>query len=194
MNQILLADQNARILACAPTNSLADEIASGLSRLNTGELFRLNSYARPFAKLLPSLRGYSLYNDNDVFAIPTLEKLMSYRVVVSTLISAGVPHALGVPRGHFTHIFIDEAAEGSEPMTMVSIKTLAGDSTNVFLAGDMKQLRPVIHSPIARVLGLKVSYMERLMQLPIYNYKMGSEPSQGSRPLKYVFSSLHSAT
>ena len=53
----------------------------------------------------------------------------------------------------------------------VSIKTLADDSTNVILAGDIKQLGPNARSPIARALGLQKSYIDRLMGREIYNLK-----------------------
>ncbi len=127
-----------------------------------------------------SLRDYSLYNDNDVFAIPPLERLLNFRVIVTTCISAGIPHGIGVRRGHFTHIFIDEAGQATEPMSMVPIKTIADDFTNVVLAGDMKQLNPIVYSPLARDLGLKRSYMERLMNLPLYDETTGKGLTYGS--------------
>ena len=126
IRQILKLDPEAKILACAPSNSAADLIAKRLvKQLSPSELFRLNSYARPFKQFMensPTLEPYSLYNDNKVFAIPPLEDLQFYRVIVSTCISAGIPHALGFPRGHFSHIFIDEAGQASEPQAMVVIK------------------------------------------------------------------------
>lgn len=177
IRQILKQNPEARILACAPSNSAADLIAKRLvSQLSPLELFRLNSYARPFKSFMEqssTLEPYSLYNDNKVFAIPPLEDLQSYRVVVSTCISAGIPHALGFKRGHFTHMFIDEAGQATEPMAMVVIKTLADEFTNVVLAGDNRQLNPIVRSPIGRDLGLKRSYLERLMNMPMYDETTG---------------------
>ncbi|EKM56518.1 uncharacterized protein PHACADRAFT_160043 [Phanerochaete carnosa HHB-10118-sp] len=176
IRQILTADPDARILACAPSNAAADLIAVRLAYnpLNPNELFRLNSYSRSYKSLAegtPVLTDFSLYNDNHVFAIPSLEKFLTYRVIVSTCISAGTPHGIGVKRGHFTHIFLDEAGQASEPMSMIPIKTLADDETNVVPAGDIRQLNPIVHSPIARDLGLKQSYLQRLMNMPIYDEK-----------------------
>jgi helicase MOV-10 len=146
------------------------------SNLNPSELFRLNSYSRPYKSLAegtPSLLDYSLYNDNLIFAIPELAILESYRVVVSTCVSAGIPHGLGFKRGHFTHIFIDEAGQATEPMAMIPILPMVGDSTNVTLAGDPLQLQPIVRSPLARDLGLKRSYLERLKDLPVYDEDTG---------------------
>ncbi|KIP01837.1 hypothetical protein PHLGIDRAFT_112706 [Phlebiopsis gigantea 11061_1 CR5-6] len=177
IRQILKDNPDAKILACAPSNSAADLIAKRLtSQLSPRELFRLNSFARPYKTFMQqsaALEPYTLYNDNDVFAIPPLKTLRSYRVVVATCISAGIPHALGFERGHFSHIFLDEAGQATEPMSMVVIKTLADECTNVVLAGDHRQLNPIVRSPLARDLGLKLSYLERLMNMPIYDEHTG---------------------
>lgn len=116
---------------------------------------------------------YSLFNDNGVFAIPPLDILLSYRVVVCTLVSAGILHGIGVRRGHFSHIFVDEAGQATEPMSMIPIKTLANDLANVVLAGDPQQLEAPARSPLARAMGLKLSYLERLMELPLYDEDTG---------------------
>lgn len=51
---------------------------------------------------------------------------------------------------------------------MIPIKMNAGPKTNIILAGDPKQLGPIIRSPVALKLGTGVSYLDRLMSLPIY--------------------------
>lgn len=48
---------------------------------------------------------------NGTFAMPSLEQLMQYRIIVTTLHTARVLSLLGMQKGHFTHIFIDEAAQ-----------------------------------------------------------------------------------
>ena len=81
---------------------------------------------------------------------------------------------MGVPRGHFTHIFIDEAGQTLEPEAMISIRTLASSETNVILAGDPKQLGPIVHSGVADALGLGVSYLDRLMDREVYRLDTGT--------------------
>ena len=56
---------------------------------------------------------------------------------------------------------------------MIAIKTLADSLTNVVLAGDHCQLNPIVRSPLAREQGLKLSYLERLMNMPIYDEREG---------------------
>lgn len=119
-----------------------------------------------------AVKDVSLANANGVFAVPELKALRSYRVVVCTCISAGALYGLGIEQGWFTHIFIDEAGQCTEPEIMVAIKTLAGANTNIVLAGDMQQLGPGVRSPLARELGLKMSYLQRLTTMPIYDLKM----------------------
>ncbi|KAK0442815.1 P-loop containing nucleoside triphosphate hydrolase protein [Desarmillaria tabescens] len=61
--------------------------------------------------------------------------------VVCTCVSAGALASLGVKPGHFGWIFIDEAGQATEPDTMIPIKELADDYTNVILAGDPETAR-----------------------------------------------------
>lgn len=74
-----------------------------------------------------------------------------------------------MPRGHFSHIFVDEAGQATEPEVMIGIKTMADNNTNVILSGDSKQLGPIIRSAVARELGLEKSYLERLMTRQPYD-------------------------
>jgi len=93
---------------------------------------------------------------------------MEYKVLVSTCVSASIFPGIGMPQGHFTHIFIDEAAQATEPEAMISIRLMADKKTNIVLSGDPKQLGPVIQSSIAAEFGLGVSYLERLIARPVY--------------------------
>ncbi|KAF7378134.1 RNA helicase [Mycena sanguinolenta] len=143
IHQLLLRDSEACILACAPSNSAADLIAWKLMSLGTAQLFRLNSLSRKHEDLPKDLRKFSAFNDNLTFVFPTVEDLRKYRVVVSTCLSGGVPASLGLKRGHFSHIFCDEAGQATEPEVMLPIKSIADSSTNIVLAGDNKQLGPI---------------------------------------------------
>ncbi|KAG9000495.1 hypothetical protein FRB93_012700 [Tulasnella sp. JGI-2019a] len=177
MRQILDSSPSARILACAPSNSAADILADRLrlsGALSRTELFRMNAPSRPKDSLPMALRDFSLMNNEDTFSIPPMATLMRYRVVVSTCLSASVPYGIGFPRGHFTHVFIDEAGQAMEPEAMIPIKTAAGPNTSVILSGDPMQLGPIVRSAIAQKLGLGTSYLDRLMSLPAY------EPTQYS--------------
>ncbi|KAG8791089.1 hypothetical protein FRC17_008803, partial [Serendipita sp. 399] len=109
-------------------------------------------------------------NDHGTFYVPPVEELRKFRVVVSTCISASVPHAIGIPPGHFTHVFVDEVGQACEPEAIIAIKTLADEKTNLIISGDPKQLGPIIRSGIALQLKLGVSFLDRLTELPLYDH------------------------
>ncbi|KAH9829558.1 P-loop containing nucleoside triphosphate hydrolase protein [Rhodofomes roseus] len=171
--QLLKRKPDVRLLMCAPTNEAADLLAYKMMELGPTQLFRLNAPGRPVdsdTKLRAALKDFSVTKD-DKYGIPDLDRLQSYRVVVATCASAAIPYLLQIERGWFTHIFVDEASQCTEPDTMIPLKLLADQKTNIILAGDFKQLGPVIHSSLASDFGLKHSYMERLSDLPIYDLK-----------------------
>jgi helicase MOV-10 len=85
------------------------------------------------------------------------------------VLSSFIPYGIGFLPGHFSHIFVDEAGQASEPEALISIKFLAGVKTNVVLSGDPKQLGPIIRSNIALRLGLGISFLERLTNTPLYD-------------------------
>ncbi|TDL24456.1 P-loop containing nucleoside triphosphate hydrolase protein [Rickenella mellea] len=173
IKQVLLADPKARVLACAPSNSASDIIAERLADLGKTAIFRLISPSRSKKGIPQPVLDRTRVNGDDVFVCPPPEELKTFRVVVSTCASAGTPSGIGVPRGHFTHIFIDEAGQAQEPEVMIGIKTIADNNTNIILSGDSKQLGPIVRSPVARELGLGKSYLDRMMESPIYDEDTG---------------------
>ena len=66
--------------------------------------------------------------------------------------------SMGIPMGHFTHVFMDECGQAVEPETLIPLAGLfTPESENggqIVLAGDPKQLGPVLRSPIACKVGL----------------------------------------
>ncbi|XP_018601263.1 putative helicase mov-10-B.2 isoform X2 [Scleropages formosus] len=76
----------------------------------------------------------------------------------------------GIPVGHFSHIFIDEAGHAMEPECIIAVAGLLQPGTGqLVLAGDPKQLGPILRSPLAIQHGLGLSLLERLMlDNPLY--------------------------
>ena len=171
IRQILDHDPASRILACAPSNAAADLITERLSLLNERDLHRLMAPSRSStAKFLPEdVRKFTRINEHGAFECPPREELEKYRVIVSTCSSASVPYGIGINPGHFTHIFVDEAGQATEAEVMIPIRACLGETSRVILSGDPKQLGPIVRSPIARQLGMGKSYLERLMENPLYD-------------------------
>ena len=132
--------------------------------LGTDTLFRFYAPSRFKDQVPLALRDFTCTTSSGHFTVPLMAVLKRFRVIVATCVSASVAHGVGLPRGHFTHIFVDEAGQATEPEVMIGIKTMADNSTNVVLAGDPKQLGPIIRSAVARELGLEKSYLERMME------------------------------
>ncbi|KAL1743982.1 P-loop containing nucleoside triphosphate hydrolase protein [Schizophyllum fasciatum] len=175
--QVLKKDPNARIIACAPSNSAADLIASRLTSLSESELFRFYAPSRHTAQVPTELRKYTCVADRikyvGPFKVPTGAIMKRFRVVVTTCVSASIFTGRGLPRGHYSHIFIDEAGQATEPEAMIAIKTMADGDTNIILSGDPQQLGPIIRSRIASQLGLETSFIERLMRREVYDQQTG---------------------
>lgn len=71
---------------------------------------------------------------------------------------------IGLPRGHFSHILLDEAAQAMECEAIMPL-ALADDTTRIVLAGDHMQLSPELFSQYAKERQLHVSLLERLYDL-----------------------------
>ena len=54
-----------------------------------------------------------------------------FRIIVSTCVTAGVLYSLGLPVDHFTHVFIDEAGQATEPEALIPLGLLAGTDGQV---------------------------------------------------------------
>ena len=67
---------------------------------------------------------------------------------------------MGIGDSHFSHVFIDEAGQGMEPECFVPIagllKTTGSQIGQLVLAGDPKQLGPIIRSPLATMVSEQI--------------------------------------
>lgn len=172
MLQLYESRRGTRILVCAASNSAADHILNKLIgnkivEVKESEIFRLNAPSRSFDDIHPDHIPFC-YFEGSIFKCPPLRALMRYRIIISTYMSASLFYAEGVRTGHFSHIFLDEAGQASEPEAMVPISHLCQKETVVVLAGDPMQLGPVVFSRDAEALGLGTSYLERLFECEFY--------------------------
>ena len=76
---------------------------------------------------------------------PAAKLIMEYRVVVVTLCKAGSLVSEGVPEGFFTHVFIDEAGQATEPECLIPM-TMLGPEGHLVLAGDPHQVGSCLDS------------------------------------------------
>jgi helicase MOV-10 len=114
-----------------------------LERLSTHlspiELFRLNAITRSQPSHFNRMSEFIYKERGSVnnYDIPSLQKILAYRVVVTTCCTAAVLNGIGVPGGHFTHVFIDEAGQALEPEALIPLNTFCHPATTqIVLAGD----------------------------------------------------------
>ncbi|XP_063786067.1 RNA helicase Mov10l1 [Pseudophryne corroboree] len=162
--QIYYALPDSRILVCAPSNSASDLVCLRLhenGQLEPGSMVRVNASSRQEESINDLVKPYCRAGED-------IHKASRFRVIISTCSSAGMFYQIGLRVGHFTHIFIDEAGQASEPECLIPLGLVSEVTGQIILAGDPMQLGPVIKSRIALAYGLNISLLERLMALPIY--------------------------
>ncbi|XP_041837310.1 putative helicase mov-10-B.1 isoform X2 [Melanotaenia boesemani] len=171
IEQVIRANQSARILACAPSNSACDTLCERLvPHMNSNEVYRMYAISRNPSSIPGILLKYSNWDDKQgFFVFPEKEILMKYKVIVTTLFTAGRLVTGGIPVGHFSHVFVDEAGQAGEPECVIAVAgLLSAEKSQLVLAGDPEQLGPILQSPYAMKYGLELSLLERLMKHELY--------------------------
>jgi superfamily I DNA and/or RNA helicase len=175
----LVARNQKKVLLLAPSNDAADLLVERLQPFfPPSELCRSLAFTRSIEAMTSSIRPYGLAGTHE----DQKPKLLSSRIVVSTVNNAAKFCYYGIPRGHFDVLVVDEAGHATEP-EVISVAgaimdfELEQNPGQIVLAGDPMQLWPVVSSEVCRDFGLPVSYMERLMGRDTYSRHDGKYPS-----------------
>jgi hypothetical protein len=172
--QFVKGFKSSKVLVCAPTNTAADVCCEKLGHYGAiagrMEMLRFMSYMRHHNEVPERVRPFTQGYDDVKRCYPsvTREDLLKKRIVVATLSMGGSLYNLGVPRGAFDLIVIDEAGQAMEPEAIACVAGLLAPDGQMVLSGDPKQLGPVIHHGLAKTFGLATSYLERLMSREVY--------------------------
>ncbi|KAJ8245605.1 hypothetical protein GJAV_G00272540 [Gymnothorax javanicus] len=124
---------SSRLLVCTPSNSAADLICLRLHHsgfLHDASLVRVNATCRQEESIQEVLRQYCRAGED-------LRHASFHRIVVSTCSSAGMFYQIGLRVGHFTHVFIDEAGQATEPEALIPLGLLSERDGQMVLAGDL---------------------------------------------------------
>ena len=136
--------QEPFVLVCALNNSTADVYLDNFHKITSSDsickILRLSYKGRMVATVPRYLHKYYLFDspDNARFCYPSESDVKRYRIIVTTVGMAQELLKLNLT-GHFTHIFIDEAAQMTIPEVMMAL-SLASNTTKVVLAGDHMQV------------------------------------------------------
>ncbi|GLV35616.1 armitage [Carabus blaptoides fortunei] len=169
--QIWKTQPKCNVLVAAPSNSAANEVTTRLAgKIPRTDLFRMISISFDFDKVPKNIAPYCNHQDGEYF-YPPLATLLQYRILIVTLTAAAKLVNAGVPPEFYSYVFIDESGHATESEVLIPIagiitsqqnrKTMTGQ---IVLAGDPKQLGPIIHSKLAESYGFGTSMLERLME------------------------------
>ncbi|KNC53451.1 uncharacterized protein AMSG_01164 [Thecamonas trahens ATCC 50062] len=149
----LLKNPASRILICTHTNSAADIYAGAFadSQWPASMVYRLMGSMRNPGSVPANIRGYTspsptgsgYTRDGKLtphYVTHPADKLASFKVVVSTTVTAGNLALLGIQPGFFTHIIIDEAAQAAEAELLIPLLLAAPGATQLVLVSDHMQM------------------------------------------------------
>jgi helicase MOV-10 len=196
--QLIAIKKSSHLLVCAPSDPAADTLVQRL-KLHFGprDLLRVNSPSRSFPEVPDSVLPFCCVDDG-MFSLPSFGELMRCRTVVTTCRDAKImlqarvsnrdlfhlernmyraihPEADEViPKLHWTALLVDEAAQATEPESLIPLNVVAPPSEgNVreddwplfVMAGDQHQLGPRTASKLPEV---RTSLFERLLERRFY--------------------------
>ncbi|XP_072930026.1 putative helicase mov-10-B.1 [Epargyreus clarus] len=170
--QLVVRNPKNRVMVCTDSNMAADHIALILLQYNkmlnySNFLLRANSQSREWSVMPPALASVSNGTSYESYYPVNNEHAAMYRVFVTTLLHAakyGTARSQSAHKLQMSHLFIDEAAQASEPAALVPLVALLAPAGRLVLAGDPMQLGPVCISREAKLRGLGVSLMTRLIR------------------------------
>ncbi|XP_053381191.1 putative helicase MOV-10 [Mercenaria mercenaria] len=176
IRQVYYCKRDAKILVCCPENAAADFVMRNLintnqaGTVNMADIYRLYAVSRDIITVPASIKDSKRLNYDEFegeFFYPAKVELKRYKILIVTLSTAGRLVSAAFPRNHFTHIFIDEGAHATEPECIVPITGLLDSRSEtcgqLIIAGDPKQLGPILRSETALKFGLDQSILERFI-------------------------------
>jgi len=178
IKQVAKIKPGSKILAATPSNAAADLVAERLmAHFGKSKIIRIHAPSRHIITIRESIKGISNIRNGAIYS-SKMADYAKFDVLVVTLCTAGRIVSAQFPPDHFSHVFIDEAGQATEPETCIALAGMINKATlhskgQIVLAGDPKQLGPVLTSPQSKDNGLGLSLLERLMNRDIYQPKKG---------------------
>lgn len=179
--QIVKLQPKSKVLITVNSNSACDEIGERLIKfVGANKMYRF--YSPSFSKKMDRVNKKLKTCSNLKYGYhiqPSSEEIVSYNVIISTLVNAG---RLGkVSSNLFDYMFIDECASCSEPYVNIPLSIAMNKgkpfTPSIVLLGDPKQLGQIMRTFHSERFGFNISMMERVMNLPKYKFgKDGFDP------------------
>ena len=180
--QILTLIPDSRILVATPSNSAANLITERLleyRHLYSSSVIRLIAnylvesqnipeIIKPFCATLDiaienTARSIHVVQNGINVGVPA-SYVTRHRVTIGTCYCLGSLASIKLPKGHYTHIIVDESGQAIEPEIMIPMSFVNKESGQIIVAGDPMQLGPVVMSIYAMELGMDISYLSRMLE------------------------------
>lgn len=122
--QIHKTKPDSRILVCATSNAAANEIAIRLLKcfesngISDHKLYRLYAKCAVRNVLNPMLQENSNYGLNK---LPPLRVIQSQRIIITTLVVAGVLKLRDISPKHFDYLIIDESGSATQSALLIPV-------------------------------------------------------------------------
>ncbi|KAK0183174.1 hypothetical protein PV327_001241 [Microctonus hyperodae] len=168
--QIVRSNSSNRVLICTPSNAAADEIAIRLfeKKVDKNIMYRMYGASMNINNVNKNIRPFSNFSGSQSIFV-SKNVFLRKKIVITTLSSCVRLYKYKLRENHFAYLFCDEAGQATETETLIPLVLLSGAfaynlsqiSAQIVLAGDPKQLGPVILSRLAEPL-LGQSMLERL--------------------------------
>lgn len=179
--QILTMVPDSRILVATPSNSASNLITERLMQYRdafSDSMIRLIAFylvdtdsipvtIKPYCATMDiakenTVKSRHVFKDNINLNCST-SYIGRHRVTIGTCYCLGTLAQMGLPKGHFTHIIVDEAGQATEPEIMIPMTFTDKENGQIILAGDPMQLGPVILSRYCAEYGTNESYLSRIL-------------------------------
>ena len=172
-----IKDKKLKILVVAPSNDATDILVEKLSQyFPPSEMIRVLAYTRSIRQVPTTIRPYC---KDGAESNELISMIHNVQITVATINMAAklCCTGVGIPKGYFDVLCVDEAGHATEPEVIAVASTLLklhpnGDDEDnhnnvggqLILAGDPMQLGPVITSELCKKFKMDRSYMERLIK------------------------------
>lgn len=177
--QIWKNQPKANILVAASSNLACDEVTKRLKQFIPEEdIFRF--FSRSCERNIDGIDIGILEISNlatGVYEVPSYEHVYRCRITVSTVTNCGRFAQARITPTFFDYIFIDECGSAKEISALVPIAGVCTEGAkihaSVILAGDPKQLGPVVRTEYLKQTVHNTSLLDRLMSHGVYKRHQG---------------------
>ncbi|KAJ8735620.1 hypothetical protein PYW07_007240 [Mythimna separata] len=180
--QILTLIPDSRILVATPSNSAANLITERLLKyrnLFSSSIIRLIAHYLIDSETIPDIiKPYcatlNIARENTSRPTHMVQNGINmnvqasfvgrYRVTIGTCHCLGSLAQMAIPKGHYTHVIVDEAGHALEPEIMIPMTFVNKECGQIILAGDPMQLGPSVYSKYCLEYGMDISYLSRMLE------------------------------